>query len=128
MKSLARGWKYGLVVIGLAVLLLMVMDFSGRVTELRRLTAKLDRIGATATSYVATIASLETQVAYATSEAAVHEYAREQGNMAQSEDVVIKPLAPPNSTPAPTPTVIVTPQVVSNWDLWWALFFGPPTP
>jgi pyruvate/2-oxoglutarate/acetoin dehydrogenase E1 component len=67
---------------------------------------------------------LRTQIAYATSDASVREWAYESGHKAMPGDNIIVPLSPPGLTPvSPTP-VVSTPQKVENWQVWWALFFG----
>lgn len=127
-KSWQRSWKYILGVLGIVVLVLMIMDFSSRMSELRRLTAEKKVVGAQATALVKTNVFLETQIVYATSERSVEEWARENQHMQQPGDNPIVPVAPPNSTPAPTPTSVVTPKVVDNWDLWMDLFVDPNSP
>jgi hypothetical protein len=62
--------------------------------------------------------------AYATSDAAVKEYARDQAGMAQPDDNVIVPVAAPGSTPSPSATP--TPAFANrpNWDVWMEYLFG----
>ena len=71
MNILARSWRYSLIVVGIAVLVLLVMDFNSRMSELRRLSTERDRTSTTITALASTRVYLETQVAYATSEPAV---------------------------------------------------------
>ncbi len=128
MKSWQRSWKYILSVLGIVILVLLIMDFNSRMEELRRLTSEKAVVGAQATALVKTNIYLETQIVYATSVRSVEEWAREDQRMQKFGDNPIVPLAPSNSTPVPTPTVVVTPKVIDNWDLWMDLFLDSNTP
>ncbi len=112
----------------MAVLVLMIMDFNSRMAELRRLTNEKQRVGAQVTHLAATNASLKTQIAFATSDAAVVQFAREQEHKQLPGDNPVVPLSPANSTPVPTPTPVVTPKVVNNWDVWMDLFIDKRVP
>ncbi len=111
--------------IGVVVILfLLVMDFNNRVGELLRLNADRDDISTQVANLQATQQSLKAQIAYATSDVAVEEWARSQGHLVRDGDVAIVPMAPPNDTPVPQITPSPTPQQVENWQVWQALFFG----
>ena len=103
MRRQWLGWKYALAVIGLAVLTLLVMDFNNRMAELRRLSDQRVIVAGRATDLVRTQQNLETKIAYATSEAAVLEWAYQEGKWVREGDVPIVPLAEPGSAPEPTP-------------------------
>ncbi|MFZ0535010.1 MAG: hypothetical protein WAM09_17710 [Anaerolineales bacterium] len=122
MKKSGKGWKPVLILIGFAVLVLLVMDFNNRMAELRRLTAEKEDVSARVTSLVETQLSLETQVAYATSEAAVYYWAYNFEHLGKEGDVMVVPKQPQGSLPQPTPTPVVTPQVIQNWQVWLSLF------
>jgi hypothetical protein len=119
------GWKYALLAIGLVVLTLLVMDFNSRMAELRRLSDQRESVAAQVTELVKTQLSLETQIAYATSEAAVFEWAYQEGRLARPGDNPIVPLSPPGSTPQVTPAPEVVMTVESNWRIWLSLFVDP---
>jgi adenylate cyclase len=128
MKSKGNGWKPVLMIVGFTVLVLLVMDFNNRMAELRRLTAEKEDVSARVTSLVETQLSLETQVAYATSEAAVYYWAYNFQHLGKEGDVLVVPIQPTGSLLQPTPTPAITPQVIQNWQVWLSLFVDqPPT-
>ncbi|MFZ6029686.1 MAG: septum formation initiator family protein [Chloroflexota bacterium] len=126
LKFWQQSWKYILAFAGIIVLILMVGDFNRRTAEARRLDRERDAARAEVTRLSATKQALETRIAYATSDEAVYEWARQQGHMAQPGDRVAVIATPINSTPIPTPTVAVTRQPLANWQVWYALFFDVP--
>ncbi len=113
-----------LVVGAVIVLLLLMMDLNNRVVSLNRLTNQRDDMRTEIAQYRATATVLHTQIAYATSEAAVDEWARDKAHYIQPGDVLVVPLPPPGATPEPVfiPTPTVMP--IENYQVWWALIFG----
>jgi hypothetical protein len=122
MKRAWLGWKYALVVIGLIVLTLLVMDFNNRMAELRRLSDKREDVAVEATGLMQTQMHLETQLAYATSEAAVVEWAYEEGHMVREGENLVIPLEYPGFTPEVTVIPTPTPEPESNLQVWFSLF------
>jgi hypothetical protein len=112
------------VFIGILVLILMVIDFNARLEELNLLKKRAGAIRIQATQAVQTQMALETQVAYAGSDQAVQDWARSEGHYVQPGDQPIVPVgqagAPPVQSMEPTPV----PTPMSNWQVWWNLFFG----
>ena len=128
MKSLLGSWKYALLVVGLAVIALLIVDFNSRMAEWRRLTLQKEEVAVQATNVVKTQSYLQTRIAYATSPAGVEEWAYQEGHMVRPGDVRVIPVEQPGSAPQPTPIPVPTPQVVSNWQLWLSLFFDQFSP
>ncbi len=126
MNFLGKGWKPVVILIGFAVMVLLVMDFNSRMAVLRRLTAEKQDVSARVTSLVETQVSLETQVAYATSDAAVYYWAYNFQHMGRQGDVLVVPIQPAGSVPQSTPTPEVTPEVIQNWQVWLSLFVDQP--
>ena len=122
MKRTWLGWKYALVVIGLVVLTLLVMDFNNRMAGLRRLSDKREDVAIEATDLMQTQVYLETQVAYSTSEAAVDDWAYEEGHMVREGENLVIPLEYPGFTPKVTVIPTVTPEPESNLQIWYSLF------
>jgi cell division protein FtsB len=122
MKRTSLGWKYALIVIGLVVLTLLVMDFNNRMAEQRRLSDRREDVAVEATDLRQTQVYLETQIAYATSEAAVNEWAYEEGHMVREGESLVIPLEYPGFTPEVTIIPAVTPKPESNLQIWLSLF------
>jgi len=116
-------WRNILIVIGLILAVVLLVDFNHRMEELDRLTAQMNAVRAEATAIIQTQNALAGQVAYATSDAAVEEWAHANKMVLPGEHpVVVVPGS--NVTPTPEPTPL--PQVggLPNWRIWWELFFG----
>jgi hypothetical protein len=128
MKRRKLGWQYALVVIGLVVMSLLVIDFNSRMAELRGLRNQQDLVAAELTSLVRTQEQLQTQLSYATSDAAVLEWAYQDERLKREGDIPIVPLAPEEATPVPTPRVVVTPTPESNLEIWLSLFLDRRAP
>ena len=125
MKSMKRtwlGWKYALIVIGLVVLTMLVMDFNNRMAEQRRLSDKREDVAVEATDLMYTQVYLETQIAYATSEAAVQDWAYEEGHMVREGENLVIPLEYPGFTPQVTVVPTTTPEPETNLQIWLSLF------
>lgn len=122
MKPPNFSWKYALIIIGLVVLASLGVDFNRRMVRLRQLSEQKERVAAQLEGLKRTQRYLETQIAYATSEAAVVRWAYEEGKMVRPGDNPIVPLPPADSTPVPTPTPVETMQAVRNWQVWLWLF------
>jgi cell division protein FtsB len=106
------------------VLFFLVMDLNNRLNELSRLSAQRDDAQQVVDDLQSTLNILNTQIAYATSEGAVEQWAYEEGHMVREGENLVIPLEPEGATQAPLVVATATPQPVSNWDIWWALFLG----
>lgn len=110
--------------IGILALVFIVLEFNRRMEELNMLNQQSDLVRNQATQAVQTQLALQTQVAYAGSNAAVEEWARTDGHYIQEGDLPVVPLgqagAPPLAGGTPTPI----PTQPANWEVWWNLFFG----
>lgn len=123
MRNFHINWKQLAVLGAFIVLFFLLMDFNGRINELNRLNNELARMETQVQASKSTKGALEDQIQYATSEAAVNEYARNSGMIREGEKLVV-PLG--DSTPSPSSAAVPTPTPikVTNQDIWWALFFG----
>jgi hypothetical protein len=128
MKLQWLGWKYALLIIGLAVLALLVMDFNNRMAELRRLSNQQESVSIQATQLASTKTHLETQMAFADSENAVKQWAFEEGHWVREGDILVVPLPPEAVTPEPEEIIQPTPTPATNLEIWLSLFFDRHTP
>src|SRR5574341_1585923 len=110
--------------VGVLMLILMVMDFNARLEELNRLKKSVKVISAQATQVAETQVALQTQVAYAGSDQAVQDWARSEGHYALPGDQPVIPIGQPGAASLQPAEPTTTPTPMSNWQIWWNLFFG----
>ncbi len=110
--------------VGIFVLILMVMDFNARLEDLYRLKKEAASVSKQATQVIQTQMAEETQVAYAGSDQAVEDWARSEGHYVQPGDQPVVPIGQPGTVPIQSVEPTPTPKPMSNWQVWWNLFFG----
>ena len=110
--------------IGILMLVFIVLEFNRRLEELKLLNEQSSFIQAQATQAIQTQSALQTQVAYANSNAAVEEWARTDGHYIQDGDLPVVPIGQPGEVPVEASTPIPVPTPRQNWEIWWDLFFG----
>ena len=123
MPHLKINFRRVAVFAGIFILILLVIEFNSRLEELNRLNDQRDQVRMVATQAVQTEMALQTQVAYASSTAAVEEWARTEGHYILEGDQPVVPLVQPGSQPVIAPTPQPTPTPMQNWEVWWGLFF-----
>ncbi|MDO9349239.1 MAG: hypothetical protein Q7T47_08125 [Anaerolineales bacterium] len=111
------------IAIGLFILVVLVIDFNQRLAGLNRLSTQLATVHVEATAVMQTQIALVTQIAYATSERAVEEYAYKNG-MGRSGDNPVQVVPAGTLAPTPIPLPAQQTQSLENWQIWWELFFG----
>lgn len=124
MDKFPINWRRVGAFIGIAFLVLVVIEFNTRIEELNRLSEEAQTYRARATQAAQTQVALQTQVAFATSDAAVEKYAREDNRMIQEGDIPAAPFGAGTETVTDTPTPVPTSTPMPNWQVWWNLFFG----
>jgi len=124
MKSIQFDKKRIIVVAGLVLLFFLMVDLNSRLNDLYRLTRERDSMRTEIANLTGTAVGLETQIAYATSDVAVEQWAREEGMLVRPGDQLIVPIAPADATPVPVVAPQATQPAMKNWQVWWALFFG----
>src|SRR6266545_191912 len=112
------------VMIGILVLVFVVLEFNRRLEELNMLNEQHKIVQTQATQEIQTQAALQTQVAYANSNAAVEEWARTDGHYIQDGDLPVVPVGEPGSPPLEASTPVPAATAIQNWQVWWQLFFG----
>ncbi len=108
----------------IVLLVLLMMNLNSRLGEYFHLSSERDKLQTEVIQDLAARAALETQVAYATSDQAVEDYARNEAHLGRPGDKVFIPLTPPAQTVVPEAQPTPTVRSVENWEVWWALFFG----
>ena len=124
MNMIGQSAKYIVVLGGLILLAFLVIVFNNRMADQRQLVAQAEVIGAELEALQLTDANLDAQIAYATSDLAVEEWAYQEARWAREGDFPVVPISP--STPTPAATLSEDPPELipySNWQIWWALFF-----
>ena len=116
--------RYVLIAILLVLMAFLVMDFNSRTAELSRLTSEHAVVKSELDNSAGTRAALEEQIAYATSEAAVYEWAYEN-HMIRPGDYPVVPVEAGQATSVPAPLQPVSQPTMTNLDRWLLLFFDP---
>ncbi|MCC6297979.1 MAG: hypothetical protein IT314_01685 [Anaerolineales bacterium] len=124
MSALPFNVRRVVVIVGIIALAFIVLEFNRRLEELKLLDNQRELLFAQATQAVQTQMALQTQVAYAGSNAAVDEWARTDGHYIQEGDLPIVPLGQPGVAPVELSTPAPTPTPMTNVQIWWDLFFG----
>ncbi len=112
------------ILVGLFILVVLVMDFNQRLEKLNRLSTQVATVRVEGTAVIQTKNAFLTEIAYATSDQAVEQYAYENGMVRTGEiPVQLVPAGTPTPTSIPLPTQPPPPRL-ENWQIWWELFFG----
>ena len=111
-------------VLVIAAGILVLGDLNQRMADARQLEQDVGLLQTEVASLEAENGRLQTRVAEATSEAAVERWARSEGKMVRPGEVLVFPIAPTGMRLSPLPTPTPEPSLPSNWEVWWALFFG----
>jgi|SRR3990172_2143275 len=124
MPSLPFNLRRVAVIIGIIALVFIVLEFNRRLEELKLLNKQNEFVQTQATQAVQTQTALQTKLAYAGSVNAVEEWARTDGHYIQDGDLPIVPIGQPGAAPVELSTPTPAPTPMSNWQIWWDLFFG----
>jgi hypothetical protein len=106
------------------VLFFLVMDLNNRLNELSRLTSQRNDEATVVNNLQQTLGVLGTQIGYATSNAAVEDWAYGEGHMVRSGENLIIPIEPAGATQAPLVVATPVPTTMTNWQIWMALLSG----
>jgi hypothetical protein len=124
MPSLPVNFKRILSFAGIFLLVLFVIEFNARIEELNRLSDQRDLARVKATQAAYTQIALQTKVAFAASDQAVEEWARTEGHYVREGDQPVVPIGPTEIPPLEISTPAPSPIPMTNWQVWWNLFFG----
>lgn len=124
MKAFLETRKRILGAAAILVLVLVMMNLNSRLSEYFRLDSERDKLATQVGDLYVTRAAMDTLVAYATSDQAVEDWARDEGHMAMPGDIVVIQITSAEQAQTPMVVETPTPRPVENWEVWWALFFG----
>jgi hypothetical protein len=117
-------WKHVLTGIGLVLVVVLVIDFNQRLDTLNRQSAQLAAVRVEGTQVMQTQVALMTQVAYAGSDAAVEQWAYEDGRWVRQGESLVVPMPGGGAAPTPTPPPVTATPEPQNWQVWLELFFS----
>jgi hypothetical protein len=117
-------WKHVLTGIGLVLVVVLVIDLNQRLDTLNQQSAQLAAVRAEGTQVMKTQVALMTQVAYAGSDAAVEQWAYEDGRWVRQGESLVVPMPGGGVAPTPTPPPVTATPEPQNWQVWLELFFG----
>ena len=100
-------------IVGVGILVLLVLGFNNRIATLRRLEDEAEDVSAQVALLEGTDAVLVTQIAFATSDDAVEEWAYEESRMIREGDHPVAPISPHDATPEPATIVLAAPQTIA---------------
>ncbi len=108
----------------LLVLIVWMIIFGGRISDLNRLTNEFEQAQETMVALTATTRALATEMARADSDAAVEEWAYENRRWIREGDhrIAVVPIEGTQVLPTLIPTVTQEPQ--NMFRIWWDLFFN----
>lgn len=112
------------IIVGAVILFFLVMDLNNRLNELSRLTEQEHQAAKVVNQLQSTLDVLKTQLAFASSEGAVEQWAYNEGHMARPGEKLIVPLSPAGTTPQSLIKETPVPTPVPNWRIWFALITG----
>jgi len=123
MKNITRNSRIFILVVTIGLFVLLIVGFNSRINTLRQLTDEADEVKAQVTLLEATVVAMDTQIAYATSPAAVEEYAYGDARMVRDGENLVAPISPHESVPEQSIQVEIQPEMLENWEVWLAIFF-----
>lgn len=128
MNRLSRNSRYFIFIVGIGILVLLVLGFNNRIAMLRQLEEEANEVSTEVEKLEETHTVLEAQIAYATSAAAVEDWAYEEARMIREGDHLIVPISPEDSTPVTSIPEEPEKSTLENWQFWKALFFDQRLP
>jgi len=111
-------------VLVIVVLVLLMMDFNNRMSNMIQLNQMETILRTKVAGLEATKMVVEDDIAYATSDRALEEWAREKDRLIEEGDHPIIIMPPSDYTPVPTATPKPETIVLTRLEIWKELIFG----
>ncbi len=111
-------------VVVIVILVLLMMDFNNRMSNMIQLNQMEKILETKLADLEATRLVVEDDIAYATSDRALEEWAREKDRLIAEGDHPIIILPPSEYTPSPTKTPDPETIVLTRLEIWKELIFG----
>jgi cell division protein FtsB len=111
-------------VVVIVILVVLMMDFNNRMSNMIQLNQMEKILETKLAGLEATRLVVEDDIAYATSDRALEEWAREKDRLIAEGDHPIIILPPSDYTPSPTPPPDREPIVLTRLEIWKELIFG----
>ena len=108
----------------IVIFFFMLLGLNDRLTEYFKLSRQRDEIATEVYGLQSTEITLRTQIAYASGDNAVEDWARGEAHMALPGDEVIVPLTPNSSAAKSSTMTTPTPSSLENWQIWKNYLFG----
>lgn len=124
LKSTKWADKRFLLVVALAVLVFMMMDFNNRMTVMLQLDRQERQLKTQKFELEQTKVKVEAEIVYANSDRALEEWAREKARMINEGDIPIVIVPGGSLKTAPTPETKPQRAQMNTWEVWKQLFFG----
>jgi len=111
-------------VVVIVILVLLMMDFNNRMSNMIQLNQMENILQTKLAGLEATQLVIEDDIAYAKSDRALEEWAREKDRLVAEGDHPIIIMAPGDYTPVPTATPKPETVVLTRLQIWKELIFG----
>ena len=111
-------------VVVIVILVVLMMDFNNRMSNMIQLNQMEKILETKLAGLEATRLVVEDDIAYATSDRALEEWAREKDRLIAEGDHPIIILPPSDYTPSPTPPPDRETIVLTRLEIWKELIFG----
>jgi hypothetical protein len=113
-----------MILVFLVIMALAMINLNDRLREYSRLTSERDALQGEVAVLQVTSQGLATQLAYAVSDKAVEEYARNSHRVREGEKLVVVLTPQGNLVSTPPSRVTLDERSAQKWEVWWALFFA----
>ena len=113
-----------MILVFLVIMALAMVNLNDRLREYSRLTSERDTLQGEVAVLQVTSQGLATQLAYAVSDKAAEEYARNSHRVREGEKLVVVLTPQGNLVSTPPSRVSLDERSAQKWEVWWALFFG----